>query len=253
MILARGLRTASILVALITVAIFASCAGLPPAMAGSVAGESAASGPPPGFDLLRLAPVEVREYRGERLDSVTAFPEISIRGPQLIDRADWHLHVGGLVDRPLDLSYADVLALPRVEKVVTIRCVEGWNARLLWEGVRVSDVLDLAGYEAASTVLLFWAADGYSTSLGLEDVLSRDLILAMAMNGVELPPERGFPLALVAEDHWGYKWIKWLTRMEVSKEDGYEGWWESQGFGKRGLRGVPEDPEPPKPPGPAYQ
>jgi DMSO/TMAO reductase YedYZ molybdopterin-dependent catalytic subunit len=252
--LRRGtsIRFLALLLAILT----ASCATTAPAQAlpeQAAAATAPASGGPPGADIERLAAVEVRDYQGARLDSVTDFPEISIRGPQTIDRASYSLHVGGLVDRALDLGYDKLLALPRVEKVVTIRCVEGWNATLLWEGFRIRDLLDRAGWDKTASTLIFWAADGYSTSLPLADVIGRDLIVAVKMNGVELPPERGFPLALVAEEHWGYKWIKWITRIEVSDEADYKGFWESRGYGLHGVIGQPEEPEVAKPSQPMKQ
>jgi DMSO/TMAO reductase YedYZ molybdopterin-dependent catalytic subunit len=55
-------------------------------------------------------------------------------------------------------------------------------------------------------------------------------MMAYEMNGVTLPPERGFPFQLVAEDKWGYKWVKWITQIEVSEDEGYRGYWESRGY-----------------------
>jgi len=56
------------------------------------------------------------------------------------------------------------------------------------------------------------------------------ILLAYKMNGVVLPPERGAPFQLVAESKWGYKWIKWTTRIELSDDADYEGYWESRGY-----------------------
>jgi DMSO/TMAO reductase YedYZ molybdopterin-dependent catalytic subunit len=64
----------------------------------------------------------------------------------------------------------------------------------------------------------------------LEYIVDNDIILAYEMNGVELPPERGFPFQLVAESKWGYKWIKWITEIELSDDVDYRGYWESRGF-----------------------
>ncbi len=96
------------------------------------------------------------------------------------------------------------------EKVVTLDCVEGWSVDILWEGVLLSDVLSEAGATGdGASVVIFRCADGYSTSLPLDYLTENDILLAYRMNGVELPPERGFPFQLVAEDRWGYKWAKW--------------------------------------------
>jgi len=78
--------------------------------------------------------------------------------------------------------------------------------------------------------VIFSAYDGYSTSLPLNYLLENDILLAYKMNGVVLPPERGFPFQLVAESKLGYKWIKWVTRLEVSADEDYRGFWESRGY-----------------------
>ena len=64
--------------------------------------------------------------------------------------------------------------------------------------------------------------------------MERDLLLAYKMNGLALPPERGFPFQLVAEDKWGYKWIKWITEIEFSDDEDYEGFWEQRGYSDSG-------------------
>ena len=58
--------------------------------------------------------------------------------------------------------------------------------------------------------------------------------MASKMNGVVLPPERGFPFQLVAEQKWGYKWIKWITKIELSSDTNYKGFWESRGYNDNG-------------------
>jgi len=58
--------------------------------------------------------------------------------------------------------------------------------------------------------------------------------MANKMNGVVLPPERGFPFQLVAEQKWGYKWIKWITQIELSSDTNYKGFWESRGYNNDG-------------------
>jgi len=116
------------------------------------------------------------------------------------------------------------------EKVVTIHCVEGWSVKILWEGVKVMDLLEEAGVNERANTVIFHAYDGYTSSLPIDFIASRDIMMAYEMNGVALPPERGFPFQLVAEDKWGYKWVKWITHIEVSEDEGYRGYWESRGY-----------------------
>ena len=121
-------------------------------------------------------------------------------------------------------------ALPRVKKLVTLNCVEGWSVDILWQGVLLKDLLAKAGYDQNAKVVIFRAADGYSTSLPLDYVVKRNILLADTMNGVALPPERGFPFQVVAEDRYGYKWAKWITEIQVSNDDTFRGYWEKRGY-----------------------
>ena len=174
--------------------------------------------------------VEVREYQGERLGSVDGFRENSISGVQTVDSETYRLAVDGLVLRPLSMSLQALAEFQRAEKLVTIHCVEGWSVKALWEGIRLNDLFALAGVAGEANTVIFHAADGYTTSLPLGVVTSRDLILADRINGIVLPPANGFPFQLVAEDRWGYKWIRWVTRIEISSDGAYQGFWESRGF-----------------------
>jgi DMSO/TMAO reductase YedYZ molybdopterin-dependent catalytic subunit len=212
--------------------------------AGSGASADAATyATPPSPELLRALEVEVLEYRGERLDSVAAFEENSIAGPQRVEIGSWRLAVDGLVERPLSLDYEALLSGPRAARVVTLHCVEGWTARVLWEGPRLAPIIAAAGPLPRANTLIFRAADGYSTSLPLAAVLGRDLILAATINGATLPPERGFPFQLVAEDRWGYKWIKWIVGIELYDDPGFLGFWEERGYNIDGsLSGPRREP-----------
>lgn len=181
-------------------------------------------------EVIDLESVEVREYQGKRLDSVGDFRENSIKGPQTVDMNAYRLAVTGMVDEPLRLNYEQVIDRPTYKKVVRLNCVEGWSVDILWEGVRIADLLEQAGYDPSAKVVIFICEDGYTTSLPLQTVIDRDLLLAYRMNGIDLPAERGYPFQVVAEDKLGYKWAKWVTGIEVSNDAGYKGYWESRGY-----------------------
>ncbi len=181
-----------------------------------------------------LSAVEIRDYHGQKLDSITDFRENSIKGPQYVNISTYHLQVGGLVDRPANLTYSEVLTYPHYEKVVTLHCVEGWDATVLWDGVRVVDILNGTGVRPGANTVIFYAYDGYSTSLPLDYIENNNILLASGMNDVTLPVDRGYPFELVAEDKWGYKWIKWVTRIELSDDPGYQGYWEQRGYSLSG-------------------
>ncbi len=188
------------------------------------------SGPVPSPSPIILYPGEVREYQGQNLASIGDVYENAIAGTQYIDPANYALSIFGLVNNSLQLSYNTVLAgYKSYQKVVTIYCVQGWNATILWEGVLVKDLLQSAGAQSGANTVIFYASDGYSTALPLSYVTSNNIILAYNMNGLVIPPERGFPFELVAESKYGYKWIKWVTAIELSNDASYLGYWESRG------------------------
>ena len=118
----------------------------------------------------------------------------------------------------------------KFQKVITLHCVEGWSVKILWEGFLLKDLLEEAGITSEAVNVIFHAYDGYSTSLPLKYILEKDILIAYKINGLILPPERGFPFELVAESMYGYKWIKWITVIELSDNVNYKGYWESRGF-----------------------
>jgi DMSO/TMAO reductase YedYZ molybdopterin-dependent catalytic subunit len=177
---------------------------------------------------------EIRDYEGERLDSINDFRENSIKGPQFIDIAGYNLAVDGLVEKPFNSTYEQVLERQRYGKIVTLFCVEGWDAKILWEGVLVRDLIEEARPLPKADTVIFYAYDGYTTSLPLQYFYDRDILLAHKMNNATIVPERGFPFQLVAEDKWGYKWIKWVTRIELSDNASYKGYWEEAGYSNSG-------------------
>jgi DMSO/TMAO reductase YedYZ molybdopterin-dependent catalytic subunit len=185
-----------------------------------------------------LYPAEVREYQGEDLSSINDFRENSIKGPQQVDIADYQLKITGLVANPQSYSYDEVLdTFDSYKKVVTLDCVEGWSVTILWEGMLVDDLLAAAVPLPEAKIAIFHAYDGYTSSLFLDYITDHDILMAYKMNELTLPPERGYPFALVAESKWGYKWVKWITEIELSDDEDYQGYWESRGYSDSGDLG----------------
>ncbi len=178
-----------------------------------------------------LKAVEIKEYEGKKLSSVSDFRENSIRGPQYINIDNYKLQVVGQVDNSKEFSYDEFLSnYSSYKKVVTLDCVEGWSATILWEGILLKDVFADIVPSSNASVVIFHSYDGYTTSLPLDYIVKNDIMLAYSMNSVVLPAERGFPFTLVAESKWGYKWIKWVTKIELSDDTNYRGYWESRGY-----------------------
>jgi hypothetical protein len=178
-----------------------------------------------------LYPEEIREYEGEDLSSIGDFRENSIKGPQYINPSTYRLTITGLVNKTVEYTYNEVInRFQKYRKVITLYCVEGWSVKILWEGFLLKDLLSEAGINPQAVVVIFYASDGYSTSMPLDYLLDNDILIAYKMNNVTLPPERGFSFQLVAESKFGYKWIKWITEIELSDNADYLGYWESRGW-----------------------
>jgi DMSO/TMAO reductase YedYZ molybdopterin-dependent catalytic subunit len=175
--------------------------------------------------------IELSEYQGEQLSSIYDFRENSIKGPQYLSRENYELIITGLVNNTLNLTYDEIInSFHSSKRISTLFCVEGWEVKILWDGVMVKDLLELAQPLPEVNTIIFYAYDGYSTSFPLDYIIDNNIIMAYKMNNVTIPPERGFPFQLVADSKWGYKWIKWITSIELSDNMEYEGYWESRGY-----------------------
>ena len=184
-----------------------------------------------------LGPAVIRQFQGKKLTDFEKLRDNSISGPVAVDTLRYRLAVDGLVQRPLSLTYRQALGFPQYQKLITLYCVEGWDATGLWRGVLVKDLLDSAGVKPGANTLIFHAADGeYTTSLPLATVLQRRMLLCHRINNAVLSAKTGFPFMLAAEDRLGYKWIKWVSRIEVSADSTYRGFWEKRGYDNKADR-----------------
>ena len=182
----------------------------------------------------KLASVEINSYNGTKLDSFINMPENAIKGTQYINISNYTLKIEGLVQNPMNYTYQKVLSHQSYEKVVTLNCVEGWSADILWKGVLIEDLFNEAKPLPTATVVIFHATDGYTVNYPVSYFANKSIILAYAANNVTIPPAQGYPFMFVAEDKWGYKWIKWIDVIEFSNDTNYKGYWESRGYSKEG-------------------
>lgn len=146
---------------------------------------------------------------------------------------EWTLEVTGLVENPLVLTYEDVLKFPSVTQVTRLYCMPGYEGTGEWTGVPLKYILEKVGYKDSTVSVVFYAADDYSSSITLEEALRDDTILAYQMNGVTLPKEHGYPVRLVVPGKVGYKWVKWIVKIELVDYE-YKGYWESRGYSNVG-------------------
>jgi DMSO/TMAO reductase YedYZ molybdopterin-dependent catalytic subunit len=203
---------------------------------GAPPGELALTGQVPASST--LPEVEATAFQGVALTPLSDQLNNAIQGTQHIDRETYTLQVTGLVENQLNPSYDELLAYPAYSEVVYMPCVEGWGFTAKWTGFRVTDLLDDAQLKPEATYVVFHSSDGYSTGLYLDYLRENDVLLAYGINDVTLPADRGFPFQLVAKSKYGYKWGKWITRIEVTDHE-VLGFWEQKGYSDTANVGEP--------------
>ncbi|HEX4897689.1 MAG TPA: molybdopterin-dependent oxidoreductase [Candidatus Limnocylindrales bacterium] len=191
-------------------------------------------GLPAGADLglEGLTPIVVPNQDFYRIDTALLVPNV--------DRDSWRLRIHGLVEREVTLSYADLLELPVVEQYVTIACVSNrvggdliGNAR--WTGVRLRDVLDLAGVKDGATQLVGRSVDDWTAGMPVSWIMDpeREPMIAYGMNGDPLPRQHGFPARLIVPGLFGYvSATKWLSELELTTMEAFDGYWVPLGWSK---------------------
>lgn len=184
------------------------------------------------LEIAGLTPLFVPNEDFYRIDTALTVPRI--------DPAEWSLEVSGMVDNPFRLTYDELLSMDHIEADITLSCVSNevggglvGNAR--WQGVPLRVLLDRAGVQEGGTQLFSRSVDGFTagfptlTALDLEEAM-----VAVAMNGVPLPAEHGFPARLVVPGIYGYvSATKWLQTIELTGWD-VDGYWIPRGWAKEG-------------------
>jgi DMSO/TMAO reductase YedYZ molybdopterin-dependent catalytic subunit len=159
--------------------------------------------------------------------------------------ADWKLKISGLVGQPLELSLAELRAMPSRTQITRHDCVEGWSCIGKWTGVPLKALLDKAEIKPSTRYLVFYCADDlgetgddqgkYYESIGLTEAFHPQTILAYEMNGAPLPIPHGAPLRLRVERQLGYKMAKYVMRIDAVDgiagiRGGRGGFWEDRGY-----------------------
>jgi DMSO/TMAO reductase YedYZ molybdopterin-dependent catalytic subunit len=149
----------------------------------------------------------------------------------VIKKEHYSLSVGGLVRRPVTLSYSDLLAMPRTDLVRDFQCVTGWRVpNVHWAGVRLGDIVDLAQPVAGAEAVEFTSYDGvYTESLTLTEAHRKDIIVAYEMLGAPVTADHGGPVRLYVAPMYGYKSAKWLKSVSLVR-NAVPGFWEQQGY-----------------------
>jgi DMSO/TMAO reductase YedYZ molybdopterin-dependent catalytic subunit len=140
------------------------------------------------------------------------------------------LQVRGEVEKPLVLSYQDLLALEQVQLTCDVHCVTGWT--LLdsrWSGVRLSTIMRLAKLRKEANFVIFEAPAGYTANIPLTEARKENVIIAHSFFGQKLPKEHGGPVRALVPDRYFYKSAKWLEGIKFTAKD-EPGYWESNGY-----------------------
>lgn len=176
-----------------------------------------------------LSPYLTPTDRFYRVDTALVIPSVDVNG--------WRLRIRGLVDRPMELTYAELLARPLVERVITLTCVSNqvggkYAGTATWLGVPLRDLLAEAGVQPGADQIVSRSVDGMSigtpTTVAMD---GRDAMIAVGMNGVPLPPVHGFPARMLVPGLYGYvSATKWLTEIELTTFDAFDPYWVARGW-----------------------
>ncbi len=165
---------------------------------------------------------------------VKNWPVLDLGEQPAVSTDTWRLEVGGLVETPLDLSWAAFQALEQSTRVSDIHCVTTWSRYdNKWKGVATRDLLDLAMPKMQASHVMLTSYDGYTTNLPLADFAAEDAILATAWEDLPLTREHGGPMRLIVPHLYLWKSAKWLRRIDIMPADA-AGFWERNGYSMYG-------------------
>jgi DMSO/TMAO reductase YedYZ molybdopterin-dependent catalytic subunit len=149
----------------------------------------------------------------------------------IFDPKEYRLEIGGLVRKPQSFTYDQLLALPRAHQVSTFHCVTGWTVHdVRWSGVRLGQLLDLVEPLPSARALRFESLEHpYNDSLTTQQATLHDVMIALEMDGQPLSRPHGAPARVVIPEMYGYKGVKWLTKIELVDHQP-TGYWEGLGY-----------------------
>lgn len=179
-----------------------------------------------------ITPLVIANDDFYRIDTALIVPRVNLE--------TWRLEVTGMVDRPVSFTYDELLEMPLFEQHVTIACVSNrvggdLVGNALWTGVRLRDVLEVAGAQADATQIVGRSVDGFTagfpTAWALEP--GREAMIAVGMNREPLPVDHGFPARLIVPGLYGYvSATKWLAAIELTRREDVDGYWIPLGWAK---------------------
>jgi DMSO/TMAO reductase YedYZ molybdopterin-dependent catalytic subunit len=168
-----------------------------------------------------------------RIDTALVVPQVSADS--------WRLNISGLVDKPIELNFAELLARDQVERHITLSCVSNpvggdLVGNALWQGVLLKPLLEEAGLQAGAEQVVSRSIDGWTCGSPIEAIMDgRDAMLAFGMNGEPLPAQHGFPVRIVVPGLFGYvSATKWVTDIRLTRWEDFDAYWIPRGWSKLG-------------------
>ena len=169
-----------------------------------------------------------------RIDTALAVPQVSTD--------EWRLRIHGMVEREVEITYAELLALPLVDRMVTLSCVSNevggdLIGNQVWRGHLLRDLIARAGPAADADMVLSTSIDGWTAGTPIDALTDpgRDAMLAVGMDGQPLPVQHGFPVRMVVPGLYGYvSATKWVIDLEVTRFDRAQGYWTPRGWSALG-------------------
>ncbi|HEX3751547.1 MAG TPA: molybdopterin-dependent oxidoreductase [Streptosporangiaceae bacterium] len=186
---------------------------------------------PAGVDLNipDLTPYVTSNSSFYRVDTAIVLPQV--------DPSSWQLHIHGMVDREISITFAELLRRPLIEHYVTLTCVSDpvdgpYIGNAKWLGASLADLIRSARPQSGATQLLCTSVDGFTSGTPIQTVLDgREALLAVAMNGTALPVEHGFPARMVVPGLYGYvSATKWVTDIKVTTYQAEAAYWAQRGW-----------------------
>ena len=158
------------------------------------------------------------------------FPVLTYGATPRFDKKTWTLRLYGEVERRAQLTYDELLALPKTVETADFHCVTTWS-RLdnHWEGVGIRDLLELVKLKPTAKYVMAHCDGGYTTNLPLAALLDDDVLVAYRHDGEDLTPDHGYPLRLIVPKLYAWKSAKWLRALEFMAQD-RQGFWETHGY-----------------------
>jgi DMSO/TMAO reductase YedYZ molybdopterin-dependent catalytic subunit len=158
------------------------------------------------------------------------WPVLSYESTPRFDATGYRFRVWGEVAQPFELTWDELLALPRTQLTTDIHCVTTWSRfDNVWEGIHIRDILERAQPTTEAHYVMAHSFTGYTTNLPIETLADDDVMLALKHDGQDLEPEHGGPVRLLVPKLYFYKSAKWLNGLEFMQQD-RPGFWEIRGY-----------------------